>query len=426
MNRFFTLLILLLATAVAAPADTLSLEQCQEAAARNYPAIKQYDLITRGRDAELSNIARAWLPQVTVGAQATYQSDVVSWPEQMRSMLVSMNMEFKGLRKDQYRVGVDINQWIYDGGEIGSRKELARRSSDVDIRQTEVTLYAIRDRVNELYFGVLLLNDRLALNADLHRLLAASEEKLSSLVEHGAAAEGDYSLVKAERLSCEQQQAALESSREAMLAMLSLFCGSEVTGVVKPDVPTVSNNLFNRPELNLFEAQRQLVDAREHALDAALRPKFSLFAQGYYGYPGYNMFEDMVSHRWSLNGMVGVKMTWNIGALYTRNNDKARLELQRRTIDTNREVFRFNNDLEQVRLRRDIELYHNLMSSDDEIIALRASVRRAAESRLDHGIIDATDLIAELNNEHAARVQRSTHELEWLKRQYSLQIARNN
>ena len=150
-----------------------------------------------------------------------------------------------------------------------------------------------------------------------------------------------------------------------------------------------------------------------------------MFAQGYYGYPGYNMFEDMMSHNWSLNGMIGARLTWNIGALYTRKNDKARLNNQRSMVNVRRDVFLFNNRLEQIEQNENIARYRQLMASDDEIIALRSAVRKSAESKLTHGIIDVNDLVREINQENAAKVQRTMHEIEMLKGIYDLKYISN-
>jgi len=207
--------------------------------------------------------------------------------------------------------------------------------------------------------------------------------------------------------------------------MLSTFCGIEVEQAVKPAMieTGVANN---RPEMRLFDSQLRLADAQEKALNSALMPKLGVFAQGYYGYPGYNMFEDMKSHSWSLNGMVGVRLTWNIGALYTRKNDKEKIALQRRLVESNRDVFLFNNNLEQLQQNEEMNRYRKLMADDEEIIALRKSVRKSAESKLAHGIIDVNDLVREINQENAARVQHSVHEIEMLKQIYDNKFTTNN
>ena len=186
----------------------------------------------------------------------------------------------------------------------------------------------------------------------------------------------------------------------------------------------MNNNL--RPELKAFDAQLRLADAQEKALNAALMPKLGVFAQGYFGYPGYNMFEDMMRHKWSLNGMIGARLTWNIGALYTRKNDKAKIQLQRETAEMNRNVFLWNNNVEVIQQNENIERYKKLMADDEEIINLRSSIRKAAESKLTHGIINVNDLVKEINNENGARVQRLMHEIQMMKEIYDLKYTTNN
>ncbi len=404
-----------------------SLEECQQAAERNYPLIRQYGLIEKTTELTVDNIQKGWLPQVSASAQATYQSDVPSWPDQMETMMNGMGIHMKGLKKDQYRVGIDVSQTIYDGGAISSRKTIAREQGNVEAAQTEVSIYNVRKRVNEMYFALLLLDEQIKLNSDLQALLSGNERKLASMVKGGTAAESDWQNVKAERLNVVQQATGLASQKQMLQRMLSTFCGMEVKEAQKPLMyATMTQEQKGvRPELKALDAQINLLNAQEKALDAALKPKFGVFAQGYYGYPGMNMFEDMMRHNWSLNGLIGARLTWNIGALYTRKNDKERINDQRSMINVQREVFLFNNNMEQIQQNENIERYQKLMKDDEEIIKLRSSVRKAAESKLAHGIIDVNDLVREINAENAARVQQSIHEIEMLKEVYDWQFTVN-
>ena len=409
-------------------AQAQSLEDCQQAAERNYPLIRQYGLIKETTDLTVANIQKGWLPQVSASAQATYQSDVMAWPDEMRGMLRQMGLNLEGLKKDQYRVGIDVQQTLFDGGAIRSQKEIARKQGEVQAAQNEVNMYNVRKRVNEMYFGLLLIDEQIVLNQDLQDLLAQNEKKLASMVKNGTAAESDYLNVKAERLNVVQQMTSLQSQRQSLVRMLSTFCGIEVKEPVKPvqSVAVPQQLTEQRPELKAIDAQLRLADAQEKSLNAALMPKLGVFAQGYYGYPGYNMFEDMMNHKWSLNGMVGARLTWNIGALYTRKNDKAKLNAQRSMFNVQRDVFLFNNNLEQIQQNENIERYKTLMADDDEIITLRSSIRKAAESKLSHGIIDVNDLVKEINSENAAKVQQRVHEIEMLKEIYDLKYTVNN
>lgn len=421
MKRLF----FIISICMAASAVAQTLEECQQAAERNYPLIAQHDLIARTTDLTVANIQKGWLPQLTATAQATYQSAVTAWPDEMKGLMQQMGVDMKGLAKDQYRVGVDLQQTVFDGGAISAQKQVAREQGAVQQAQLEVDLYKVRQRVNEMYFGLLLLDDQISLNKDLQEQLAASEKKLTSMVKHGTAAQCDLNNVTAERLNVVQQMTTLESQRRVLLSMLGTFCGLEVTRVTKPAaVAPIEGN--NRPELRLIDSQLRLADAQDRALKAALLPRVGVFAQGFYGYPGYNMFRDMMSRDWSWNAMFGARLTWNIGALYTHRNDRAKVQLQRETARNQREVFLFNNRLEQMQQSEAVERYRTLMSQDQEIIDLRQQVRKAAESKLAHGIIDVNDLLRDINSENAARVQQSIHEIEMLKGMYDLKYTLNN
>lgn len=419
-----TLSLLLLAVGLTVT-QAQTLDECQQAAERNYPLIRQMDLIRQTTDLNVKNIQKGWLPQVSASAQATYQSDVTAFPEQIQSLYQQFGINMKGLRKDQYRIAIDLNQTIYDGGAIRNRKDIAAQEGKVEEAQTEVNLYNVRERVNEMYFALLLLDDQIRLQTDLQALLQSNENKLSAMFKRGTAAESDYLSVKAERLNVAQGLTNLQARRATMVRMLSTFCGIDVKSPVKPAaVMPAEGNL--RPELLLIDAQIRLADAQQKALRSALMPRLGVFAQGFYGYPGYNLFEDMMSRKWSTGGMIGARLTWNIGALYSHKNDKAKLQLVRQSAENSREVFLFNNNLQQIQQNEDILRYRQLMADDEDIIALRSSVRKAAESKLQHGIIDTGDLVREINAENAARLQLSTHEIEMLKEIYKLKYTTNN
>ena len=410
---------------LASVAQAQTLEECQQAAEKNYPIIKQYGLIAQTTELTVKNIQKGWLPQITASAQTTYQSDVVSWPENMQRMYQQMGLDLKGLTKDQYKIGVDLQQIIYDGGAIGSQRSIARQEGKVQEAQTEANLYQVRKRVNEMYFSLLLLDEQIRLNDDVKALLLSSEKKLAAMVKGGTAATSDFDNVKAERLSVAQQNESLKSQRQMLQRMLSVFCGIEVSNPEKPAAVEASVSASNRPEIRLFNNQLKLTEVQEKALDTKLRPTLGLYAQGYYGYPGLNMFEDMISRKWSLNGIVGIKLSWNIGALYTHKNDKAKLKAQRELIENAREVFLFNNNMEQIQQTENVSRYRTMMQGDDEIIALRTNVRKAAESKLAHGIIDVNSLLREINNENAAKTQQAIHEIDMLKEMYNLKYTNN-
>lgn len=397
-------------------ASALTLDECQQLAAGNYPLLKRYDLIRATTDYTVSNASKGYLPQITVGAQATLQSDVMALPDAMNAMLAASGAEVKGLKKDQYRVSVDVNQVIYDGGNIKSAKQVAEAEGEVRSRRNDVEIYALRDRVNNLFFGILITDEQLGLNREMQALLSDNCRKLEAMVAGGVAMQSDADAVRAEYLSTVQQYAEIESVRRSYCSMLEIFIGNPIdTALEKPKVDEPLSAENNRPELRLFDAHTAQLRARMGSIDAGVRPRLSLFAQGYYGYPGLNTFEDMMEHRWTLNGIVGVRLSWNIGNFYTRRNDKNRLAVAMNEVDNSRELFLFNNRLQSAEERSSIDRYRTIMKHDDDIIALRTSVRQSAESKLEHGIIDVNELLQEITRENTAKINRSTHEIELLK-----------
>lgn len=417
----YRLILILILFPLMTNAQTLS--DCQRAAERNYPLIRQYDLIAQTAHFTIENIQKAWLPQISASAQVTLQSEVPSWPDEFQNIYQQVGVNMKGLKKEQYRIGINVNQTIFDGGSVSAQKEIARQEASVHHAETEAMVYKIRRRVNDLYFSLLLLEKQIQLTDDLQELLSANERKLESMYKQGTAAKSDYLTVKAERLKALQHATNMKARHKTLTRILGTFCGLEITNIEKPTMPAVSmQESTQHPELKTINAQLRLADAQEKALDTAIMPRLSAFAQGYYGYPGYNMFEDMISHRLSFNGLIGIRLSWNIGALYTRKGDISKIQLKRDMAETNRDLFLFNNRLEQIENNDHIEQYRQLMAADEEIVKLLQDIRRAAESKLTHGIIDANALVSEINSENSARVQLSIHELEMLKEMYNLQI----
>lgn len=420
-KKIISFTLIMMATAIQAQ----TLEECQLAAEKNYPMIKQYDLISQTTQLTVQNIQKGWLPQIAVAAQATYQSDVASWPESMKATFQQFGINMKGLSKDQYKIGIDLQQTIYDGGTISSQRSIARQEEKVQKAQVETNLYQVRKRVNEMYFSLLVLNEQIKLNDDVKALLLSSEKKLASMLKGGTIATSDFENIRAERLSVEQQNESLKSQQQMLQHLLSTFCGIKVSNVQKPAPFETTISMNKRPEMQLFDNQLKLSSIKEKALNTQVRPKLGIFAQGFYGYPGFNMFEDMMNRKWSLNGMVGIKLSWNIGALYSLKNDKAKLRLQREMTENAREIFLFNNQLEEIQQNENIKRYHTMKQTDDEIIMLRTNIRKAAESKLTHGIIDINNLLREINNENAAKIQQTIHDIEMLKEMYNLKYTNN-
>ena len=417
------LLFLLLLLMTAAYSQTL--QECMRMAHDNYPLIRQYNLIRQTTEYTVSNIKKGWLPQVTANAQASLQSDVTAWPEGMRQMLSASGLDVKGLKKDQYRVGIDIVQTLYDGGAISAQRQVAELEGDAETAQADVNLYAVRQRVIEMYFSALMLQMQLKIQDNLIDCLQENERKLESMYQNGTAALSDLNTVKAELLSARQKALSMKMQMQSCESILALFCGVESVKPIMPDIKEPEGE-SQRPELRMFDSQINLAQARNKLLNANVMPKVSLFASGFYGYPGYNMFDDMMHHKWSLNGIVGMKVSWNIGAFYTLKSDRAKLKRKEEMAQSSRETFLFNNRMDQIRQQDNMERYNRICEDDDEIISLRTSVRIAAESRLNHGIIDVSQLVRNLADENNAKVMKAVHQIEFLKEKAELNYTINN
>ena len=401
----------------------LTLDECQQMASDNYPLLQKYDLVRQTTEYTIKNIQRGYWPQLSLGGQVSYQSEVTDLPDVFSHLLSESSPNYKGMAKDQYQIALDLNQVIWDGGHIKARRDLAASDAEVQVAQADVEMYAIRSRVNELFFGILLLDEKIRLNETLQTLLLDNCRMLETRKMHGTAMESDVDVMRAEYLEARQDLTALRSMRKSYRQMLAIFIGKDTASVINLQKPAASlPQTFDnrRPELNLYAMQMQQTEAQSRLLNVGLRPKLSLFAQGVYGYPGYDMFDSMFDHDLKLNGIVGIRFSWNIGRLYTFKTDKHKLELTRKQIETAREIFLFNNNLQSVREREAVNQYHQMMEEDFDIIRLRTSVRQAAEAKLQHGVIGVNDLLQEITKENRARIDHSLHEMEMLKNIYEL------
>lgn len=418
--------LMLLAAASMTTLHGQTLDECRRLAREHYPEIRQYDLITLTEQYDLSNAARAWIPQVTLSGQASWQSDTPTFPGALGEILASRGLQMEGIRREQYRAAIDVSQTIWDGGHSRVTKELAQAEAAEERQRTEVDLYALQSRVDDLYFGILLLDERLTQTTVQISLLESNLARMRSCVANGTATKSDADAIEAELLTVRQTLEQIEASRASYGRMLEIFIGQPLAaeGLERPAEPALGDVPL-RPELALFEAQAQRIDVRRKALNSALMPRFSAFAQGYYGYPGLDMFQSMRSSDGTLNALVGVRMSWNIGALYTRRNDLGKLRTARQQIDIQRDIFHFNTRLQTTREEGEIARLRKAVASDTRIVELRRAVRVAAESQLENGVIDTTDLLRKITDETTAALNRSTHEIELLQTLYQLKHTLN-
>ena len=398
----------------------LSLEDCRQKAQDNFPAIRKYQLIKKSEAYNLSNAAKAWLPQVQLNVRASYQSAVTEIPIELPGL------DIPKLKQDQYVATLEASQVIWDGGAIRSQQKITKAVSEVERQQLETELYAVNERVNQLFFGILLCDEQQKQNQLLMEEIGRNYEKVKSYVALGVANSTDLDAVKVEELNAKQIRTQIESTRRAFVEMLGLMIGKnldEKTVLQMPEMPenTLSSEI-ERPELKLFQAQNRLYESQKSFIQSAYMPKIGLFLQGGYGRPGLNMLSN--SFDWFYIG--GLRLSWNFGALYTQKNDLQKIGIDQNRVETQRDVFLYNLNLAVSQENQEIKRLREIMHDDDEIIALRENIRKATEAKMANGTATVTDLMRDLTQENMARQTKAAHTINLLKTIYDLKNTTNN
>lgn len=397
--------LLLLFAALQPASAQVTLEQCMDLARKNYPQIRQLNLIEAAAEYDIAAAMKSWLPRLTVSGKASYQSDVVEMPFEIPGFSFD-------LPHDQYSVVGEISQTIWDGGTSKSQKELYSAGAEVQKSQVEVSVYSINDRVAQVYLGILLIDAQLHQNDILGRSLERNADQVRACIDNGTAYRADLDIVRVNMLDCEQQKEGLLSDRAAYVGMLEKLTGISLDGqeLAVPDYDVRITDSVTRPELSLYDAQLRQGEAQLRQLDTKISPKFSLSLQGGMGRPGLNMLDSSFQPYWT----AGIKMSWDIGALYTRKDEKQKLDVQLRTIESDRETFLFNTGISALQLKSSIDKARRLLEKDGEIIALQESVRAAGEEQYRNGAISMNDLMKRIDDEYNARVAESIHRIQLL------------
>lgn len=397
----------------------VTIDNCQSKARENYPLIRRYDLISHSKEYTLSNAGKAYLPQLSLTAKASYQSDVTRLPIEVPGI------DVPSLSKDQYNAYLELNQAIWDGGVVRSQRKIANVNAEVEEQQLNVDIYALEDRVNQLFFGILLLNEQLVQNKILQDELQRNYRTVSSYMENGTANQADLDAVKVEELKAKQNRVQIESTRKSYVEMLSYMIGETIdlqSVFVKPEANLLVSNEINRPELLLFESQNKLFESQKRMVKTAYMPKVNLFLQGGVGRPGLNMLDPDFDTYY----MGGVRLSWNFGALYTQKNDIRKLEVSQENVLTQKEIFLYNTHLQITQENQEIRQLKDMMQYDDAIIALRENVKKSAEAKVANGTMTVIDLMHEISQENLARQDKIAHEIQLLMAVYNLKNTTNN
>lgn len=419
----FTLLSIFIVISV----NAQTLEECRRLAREHYPEIKQYNLISLTEQYNLSNAARGWIPQILIAGQATYQNATTAYPDAFKALLQANGIDAEGLQKEQYRVAVDISQNIWDGGESKVKRAIASAEAAEQRSQVDVNLNQLQSRVDALYFSILLLDERIAQTEAQIGILDSNLSRMIAYYNNGVAMQSDVDAVEAELLTARQMLAQIESSRASYRKILEIFIGQEISSdtLTRPEMTLIADRTIIRPELKLFDALENKIEAQRAAINSSLMPRLSLFAQAYYGYPGLDLFESMSSTKWTPNAIVGVRMYWSISSFYTKKNNFNKLNTALQQVAVQRDVFLFNTQMQITQEDGEIARLRKALEDDARIVELRRSVRMAAESKLRNGVINPTDLLQKITEETTAVLNKNMHEIELLQAIYRLKHTLN-
>lgn len=402
-----------------AGAQTLTLESCYELAKQNYPLVKQHELIKRTGEYTVDNISKGYLPQLSVNGQYTYQSDVTKIP------ITIPGVSVPGIDKDQYRIYGEVVQPITDLITVKQQKDLQRSAVQTQEQNLEVELYKLKDRVNQLYFGILLVDEQLLQNELLKKDIQSGVDRVSAALANGADYKSSRNKLQAELLKAKQRDIELKNSRKAYLDMLGLFINqttSESALLEKPKLQAGSD-VINRPELISFESQKRSYDLQKKLINSKSYPKLSLFFQGGWGKPSpVNMLSNELKEYY----IGGVRLNWSLTSLYTNGKEKKILDLNKNLVDVQKETFLFNTNFSLKQQNAELSKLAELLMADKEIIELRSSIKTTSAVQLENGIITSNDYIKEVNAEDQARQNMLLHEIQLLMAQYNQKTISGN
>jgi outer membrane protein TolC len=413
--------LLLLAAYSQAQLKQLTIEQCYELAKQHYPLIKKHDLIARSGAYSIDNAAKLYLPQFSITGQASYQSQTINFSDVLGSL---PGIKPPALSKDQYRLQAEINQQLYDGGFSKNQKDIARANTAIQQQNVEVNLYALRDRIAQLYFSILLISEQLAQNEIKKSSLQSAADKTAAALRNGTAFKSNLDELQAETATAEMLNIEFRASRKAYLQVLSIFIGQPLDGSVELETPAqqLTDPSIKRPELELFALQKKVYTVQEKQLQSGYLPKLNAFVQGGYGRPTLNIIENKFGGWW----LGGLRFNWNLGSLYTLKNNRHILKNDQDALDIDKETFIYNTHLILSQQDSEAQKYADLMKQDDAIIALRASVTKSAQAQLDNGVITVHDYISKLDAENMARQTKILHATQLLQMQYNYKNTSGN
>lgn len=415
VKKYSLLLVLLPGTIVAQELKKITLQEAYDLAQKNYPVIKQIDLVRKTADLSIENISKGFLPQVNINGQATWQSDVTTIKG---SAIPGLNIQAPD--KDQYKLTADVSQLLYDGGSLREEKLSRRLNADVEEQRVDVELYSLKERINQLFFGILYIDEQLRQVGLVSQDLATGIKTVEAQVNNGVAFKSNLNLIKAEDLKNRQKAIELKASRKGFVETLELFVGKPLADDVilsTPNAMAAVTPVIDRPELKLFDRQTKMLDQQNNLIRSRLLPRASLFVQGGFGKPGLNMLDNELKFFY----IGGLRLNWSLTGLYTQRRERELVKVNQQLVDVQKETFLLNTNSQLKQQQSEIDKWQQLIATDDEIIQLRHSVTDAAKAQLENGVITANDYLREVNAEDQARQTRIAHQVQLLLAQVNYQ-----
>ncbi|MDX2003189.1 MAG: TolC family protein [Chitinophagales bacterium] len=413
-----SLLSLLLLVSLNIFGQSLTIDSCYSRARSNYPLIKQHSLIATSQEYSLKNAAKGYLPQLSVAGQATYQSEVT------KVSVPIPGVEIQSPSKDQYKLYGEVVQPLTDLVTVKLQKELTNANAEVEQQKLEVELYKLQDRINQLYFGVLIIDAQVEQNQLLRGDIQRGIDKAKAGIAYGTALKSSADLLKAELLKTEQRQIELQATRKAYLEMLGLFINQPLdtnTTLQTPLLPDL-NTAITRPELSLYASQAKIYDTQRKLANNRTLPRFNIFLQGGMGRPALNLLNNDFEPYY----IGGLRLNWNLSAFYTVNNERKNYGISQQIIDAQKETFLFNLKLTLAQQDNEIAKLKALIQTDDDIVKLRENVKNASLAQLENGIITSNDYLSNLNAEDLAKQNLRLHQIQLLMAVYNYKTTSGN
>jgi outer membrane protein TolC len=412
--------VLLLAMGVQAQDNRLTLEQAYDLARQNYPAIKQKDLVHQTAALTIENLSKGYLPQLTISGQATYQSDVTSVPVEIPGIKIEVPA------KDQYKIQAELSQLLYDGGSTAAQKNIQNANALVEDQKAEVELYKVKDRINQLYLGILLIDEQVKQVGYVKDDIQLGIKKVEAQVKNGTAFRSGQLTLEAELMKNDQQIIELKANRKGLVDVLSLFINKQLPENIQLEQPVIPATLVKesvvRPELKLYNYQNDLFKVQNQLISAKNRPRTSLFVQGGYGRPGLNLLKNEFDFFY----IAGVRLNWGLGSLYTAKRERELLQINQRMVDVQKDLFMLNTNTQLKQQQAEVDKLSQLIQSDQQIIEIRAQVKEAANAQLANGVITANDFLKEVNAEYQAKQSLITHQLQLVMAQINARTISGN